>query len=164
MLNNYAQWQLQIGFSPMPRGSTAEKQMAVWLSNLRGIEGSFVYYPADSGKNITGKSLASMGYVYSNSTMVAGWTGSQATSLEGGDFFSIGNELYRITSAPSTSVSGTATLTFEPPLRRDHNGGTTVNFQTPRCEFRAANAEDAQGFSKDPEFTYLKPLVAVQVL
>ncbi|MCW2365546.1 hypothetical protein M2341_000993 [Sphingobium sp. B7D2B] len=164
VINNYAQWQLQISFPPVRRGSTQEKQMAVWLANLRGIEGSFIYYPADSGKAIGGKSLAIKGYAYSTSIEVGGWTGTQATGLEGGDFFSIGNNLYRITSAPINSSSGTAVITFEPPLRADANGGTTVNFQTPRCEFRAGSAEDAQGFSKDAEFTYLKPIAAVQVL
>lgn len=164
VINNFAQWQVQLGFAPVRRGSSQERAMQAWVLSLRGSEGSFLYYPVDAGKPIAGKTLYDTGYAESSSVLVTGWTGSEATGLAAGDYFSIGNKLYCITQAPVNATGGNATISFEPPLRANASPGSTVNFATPRVEMRLAGGDGGQGASKDPEVTYLKPISAVEVL
>ena len=165
VINNFSQWQLQVGFAPVLRGSSDERQMMSWLVSLRGSEGSFLYYPADAGKAITGKTLGAPGYAESNSILITGFTGSSPTGLAAGDYFSIGHKLFIITQAPVNATSGNATISFEPPLRADIAPGATINFVTPNIELRLAGGnDDGQGYSKDPAFTYFNSLIAVEVL
>lgn len=164
IINQYAQWQLQLGFPPVNRGSVAERKHKAWLLSLRGSEGSFLYYPVDSGKNITGKTLLSPGFAESSAIVVTGWTGGQATGLDVGDYFSIGNKLFMITQVPVNATGGNVTIEFEPPLRANALQGSTVNFLTPRIEVRLVGGKEGQGTNKDPDFNYLKPLQAVEAL
>lgn len=164
ILNNFAQWQLQLGFHPVARRSREEREMNAWVHSLRGSEGSFLYYPVDCGKNITGKTLANPGFAESGSIVVTGWAGSQVNGLEVGDYFSIGNKLFIITAVPLNATGGNTTISFEPPLRANVVQGSTVNFIAPRVEMRLTNGDGGQGSNKDPEFTYIKPIQAVEKL
>lgn len=164
IINNFAQWQVELGFNPVYRGSDEEREMNAWLFSLKGSEGSFLYFPVDSGKDITGKTLFNPGFAESTSILVSGWTGSEATGLEAGDYFSIGNKLFCITGVPVNATGGNVTITFEPALRNNVAQGSTVNFFDPRVEVRLAGGEGGQGSNKSPEFTYIKPIQAVEVL
>lgn len=165
VINNFSQWQLQMTFPPVARGSADEREMMAWLVSLRGSEGSFLYYPVDKGNGQTGKTLYSPGFAESSSIVVTGWSGSAATGLNVGDYFSIGNKLFCVTQAPINATGGNATISFAPPLRADVATGSIVNFLTPRIEMRLAGGDGGQGYSKDADgFTYFKPVVAVEAL
>jgi len=164
IVNNFSQWQVQLSFPNQKRGSRQAKEHIGWVMSLNGTMGSFLYQPHGSGKAITGKSLNSAAYSESNVIAVKGWTGSEATGLEVGDYFSIGNSLHQIIVAPTNATGGVATLEFQPPLRKDYTNGTAINFANPKVELRLASGDEANGYSQDAEAIYLRSLNCVQKL
>lgn len=164
IINNYAQWSVNLTFPTQKRGSDKAKEMIAWLASLRGSEGSFLYQPSDAGKPVTGKSLLTTGFADSNAINVAGWVESQALGVGVGDYFSINNQLYLITSAPELATSGHATINFEPALRDEVEAGTTVNFETPKVELRWVGGDGSPGYNNDASFTYFKALNCAQVI
>lgn len=94
VINNFTQWQLEVTFPAVDRGSVEEREMMAWIVSLRGVQGSFLYYPVDQGKLITGKTVFSTGYAESSSIVLTGWSGSAPSGLEAGDYFSLGNKLF----------------------------------------------------------------------
>ncbi|WP_152639773.1 hypothetical protein [Sphingobium bisphenolivorans] len=164
VVNNFSQWQVQLSFPNQPHDSIKAKQHIAWVLSLNGAMGSFLYQPHGSGKPIFGKSLNSAGFAESNSIAVKGWTGSEATGLEVGDYFSINNSLHQITVVPSSATSGVAIIEFQPALRKNFAANTAVEFAAPKVELRIATSEGVNGQSKDAEVIYLRPLKCVQKL
>lgn len=164
IINNFAQWQVQLSFPNQAHDSIKAKQHIAWVLSLNGAMGSFLYQPHSSGKPIYGKSLNSTGYSGTNSIAVKGWSGSQTTGLEVGDYFSINNALYQITTVPTSASSGVATIEFQPAFRKNVDANTAVNFSAPKVELRLASGEGVNGSSKDAEVIYLRSLKCVQKL
>ncbi|MEV5030987.1 hypothetical protein MRBLMC3_000141 [Sphingobium sp. LMC3-1-1.1] len=164
IVNNFSQWQVQLSFPNQKRGSSIAKEHVAWVMSLNGTMGSFLYQPHGSGKAIVGKSLYNGAYAESNVIAVKGWTGSEATGLEVGDYFSINNSLHQITVVPTNATSGRANIEFQPPLRKDYAADAIVEFANPKTELRLASGDEFNGYSQDAEVMHLRSLSCVQKL
>jgi len=110
------------------------------------------------------KSIYNGAYAESNVIAVKGWTGSEATGLEVGDYFSINNSLHQITVVPTNASSGRANIEFQPPLRKNYAADAIVEFANPKTELRLASGDEFNGYSQDAEVMYLRSLSCVQKL
>jgi len=165
VVENFAEWIVELGFAPQRANSTAAKAFLAWRDSLRGSLGTFLYQPHGSGLALTGKTLASAGNAYSNEILVGGWTASQASGLNAGDYLSISNNLFRIVAAPATANgSGQCTLSLEPRLKVTFASSTAVNFATPTVKLRLANEDETAGYSRDVDALTLPTIKATEAI
>ena len=154
-VNTAAQWNLEFTW---PRMSHQNAELiASWLESLQGEIGTFTYSPRNSvASGLTGRSLAAPAYSYSTTARIGGWAAAGVSGLRRGQYFSIGEQLLRVTSAPANAdANGQCLIEFAPMLRKDFAASTAVNFTNPSGRFRLASA-DTPGFTLDvdrkPEF------------
>lgn len=150
VVNTASRWELQWSW---PRMTWAKAQaLRAWLDSLRGQVGTFRYYPRGLVSAApVGITLATAGSAYVNTISAGGFTANGATNLLTGQYFSLGEQLFRITAAPVTAdPNGLATVSFEPDMRTAFAAGTSVNFTRPSVLMRLV-ASDGLGFTLDPD-------------
>lgn len=163
VVEGFAQWRLTFLW---PRMNILRARAASgWLNSLAGQRGSFLYRPAASGLPLPSRSTVGSTPHESTAMTIGGWGAGAASFLTAGTFFSVGDQLLQITSAPlAANGSGQVTIEFQPFLRATYANGTTVNFTGPTGLFRL-DSGDLGGYSIDcdylPEFA---PVAAIEVL
>jgi len=70
-----------------------------------------------------------------NSLAVSGWTPNVASILKAGSYLGLNGELKRLSKTITSSPTGTATITFEPPLRNVAMAGTALALFKPTALF-----------------------------
>lgn len=140
-VNTAAQWVLEVTW---PRMGHAQAQVIQgWVNSLKGQVGTFRYSPRSSvDSTLTGRSLTIPAYGYAETARMSGWGANAATGLSVGQFFSLGDQLLQITSAPvNADASGQVLIEFQPMLRKTYAASTTVNFTAPSGVFRLVSAD-----------------------
>lgn len=101
------------------------------MSNPMGLapRGAGGGTPVVAGAGQTGASLATSGWP--NSTVV----------LKEGDYFECNGELKMVAADVTSSGTGTATITFEPPLRASPANGASIITTNPAATFRLSENE-----------------------
>lgn len=119
---------------------------AAWLSfyvQLRGGAGRFYGFDpgARSPRGIaSGSPLVNGAGQYPGNTLVTdAWPVSITGLLLPGDYFQVGDELKMVTAIVSSNGSGSATITFEPPLRAAPVDNAPIIYTNPTCIMRLAN-------------------------
>ncbi len=145
-----SQWVLEWSWPRMPH--PVAEAIAAWLLSLKGQVGTFRYMPRQAyGSTLTGKGLAVTAFSYNDTIRVSGWAANAEAGVRAGQFFTLGNQLLRVTEAGAFADSlGTITINFEPELRRQYTAGTTVNFSAPFGIFRL-NSSEGIGYTLDPD-------------
>ena len=109
-----------------------------FLDQLRGRAGRFnmLNFARLSPSGVgTGSPVVSASGQTGVTLATSGWTISQTGIMKAGDLFVVNTELKRIVTTVNSSGTGTATLTFEPPLRASPplSAVITVNSPTVKC-------------------------------
>lgn len=119
--------------------------LQAWLAQLRGRAGRFfmsdLSMPAPKGV-ATGTPVVAGAAQTGASLATSGWTASVTNILKTGDLIGVNGELKRIVANASSSGTGTATLTFEPPLRASPANLAAIVTAAPT--FTAMLADDDQ--------------------
>lgn len=159
-----AAWALDVNLAPMKRAD-AEEWIGFLLS-LHGVKGTFYWgdplggtprgvasgTPQVDGAGQTGQTLNTKG-----------WTTSQTGIMLAGDWFSIGNSLYRVMEDADSDGSGDATLEIFPPLRQAYSDSTALDVSDPVGIFRLADGQ-SKIYSVDARGAYLVAFSAVEAL
>lgn len=91
-----------------------------------------------------------------------GWTSDVSEQLKSGDWLSIGNHLYKVTSKADSDADGKATLAIWPALRSSPADGDPVTVHDPVGVFRLASTEAS--WSIDDALMYGITFDAVEAL
>jgi len=113
-----AKWIVTYNLTLHKRAEIAELQS--FLLRLRGQANTFFGFDPDAktARGVaTGTPKVQGGSQTGTSLITDGWTISTTGILKTGDYFTVNNELKQMVADVNSNVSGTATLTFEPPLR-----------------------------------------------
>lgn len=141
-----AVWLAEIKLEPMKDSTFGAWRAA--LAQLSSYENTFDLQPFEYGGPGTG---------YSGADPLVAGAGQTGTSLnvdglpistailKAGDYISVlaggVEELKIVTADVTSSLTGTATINFEPALRNSPNDNATVRLQSPRCEFALVNPQ-----------------------
>lgn len=131
-------WKATLG-SVIVRGATARKK---WREVQVLLEGGLVpvLIPlCNADQPTTGTAVATAGAAVRAVSIALTKTGTY--TLEVGQYFSIGERLYRIKEITSQSA-GAATVRFWPPLRELVAISTAVEVQDPVCRMRLASDQE----------------------
>lgn len=149
-IDTFARWRLGFSFPRMRHGQA--EQVAAWLSSLQGRKGTFYYRPKVA-EVLTGlrPPLSASLFYPGNVAQLGGFAPNAATRLRPGRWFSIGDQLFRVTAAPANADgAGLALIEFEPYARMTYVGGTLANFVDPAGRF-GLEVDEADGFELDPD-------------
>ena len=102
-------------------------------------EGGSNYTPRVNGASQTGRSLTT-----------DGWDANKLVLREG-DLVTINNQLLQITADVTSSSSGSATISFEPPIRTSPADNTAIEFRQP---YALMYIEETPGWTHDLGPTY----------
>lgn len=165
IINNYAEWEVELSFPAQRRGSQAVRNFTAWLDQLNGIIGTFVYTPHNASKPIVA-ALQTKGFAYSTEINLTGWSANAPTLIAAGDYFTLGGQMHRLTAAPaSANGAGHATVSFVPPLRADRNAGMGANFANPAVTLRLTDPESSGSIvTTDVQASYLQTIVAREAI
>ena len=109
------------------------QEIIAFLSQLQGRFNDFAAYdpdytgPRGSFDSGTSTPLVNGSSQTGNSLAVDGLATSQTAILKPGDYFTVNSELHRINASIDSDASGTATLTFDPPLKDSPSDNATVD-------------------------------------
>lgn len=109
-----------------------------FLAQLRGRAGRFFMYdfshPTPSGV-ATGTPIVALAQTAGQVTLnTSGWTASRTNIMMIGDYFATSTgELKMVVANVNSSATGTATLTFEPPLRAAVTLSSAITINTPKA-------------------------------
>jgi hypothetical protein len=149
-----AHWEASFVFSALKRNDAAPWQ--AFLMKLKGAASTFfandpsATHPQGTGSGIP---LINGSGQTGTQLLTDGWLPSQ-TVLKAGDYFQIGSELKIITADVTSSISGSATLQFEPALRSIPIDNTPLIVLNPQCVMRLVDDKqtswhvDESGFYK----------------
>lgn len=96
------------------------QQLKGFFAQLRGAAGRFLIWDMvneNTYGNSSGNPHVAGAGQKGNQLIVAGFLNASGTVLKVGDMFAVNNELKIVTVDANADVNGTATITFEPPLR-----------------------------------------------
>ena len=137
----------------LPYRKMREDDWRAWtafVARLRGAAGRFYLSPLHAlpARGVaTGTPVVAGAGQTGASLTTSGWTNSTALILRAGDFFHVptanGRELKIMTADANSSGTGTATITFEPPLRGSPASGAALEVAAPTTVMRLA--DDSQG-------------------
>lgn len=125
------------------------RQAGPWMAFLDQCEGmanTFNAYDPDRQRPLgagTGTPLVKSGSQTGSSLTTDGWTSSTLV-LKAGDYFSVNNELKRVTADVTSDGSGNATVTFKPALRSSPADDAPLTLTRPTCTMILEG--DNQGF------------------
>lgn len=126
-----------------------------FLAQLKGETNNFRlpvpgFAPSLSGFNANGATSGAQA-VRAVSILLKGLVGQvNVPFIKEGDYFTIQDELKIATSSVSLSAGGTATVTFEPPLRKAAVADTSVNLIAPTVLLNAVDDDVAKWSLKAP--------------
>lgn len=118
---------------------------SAWLSfftQLRGAAGRFYGYDptAKTPRGVASGSPLVNGASQTGTTLITdAWPINTANLLLPGDYFQVGSELKMVTSALSSNGTGSATITFEPPLRDAPSDNASIIYTNPVCVMRLSD-------------------------
>lgn len=123
--------------------------------------------PVDAGTVVntvsSGTSMVVSGLVDWDGNPVVQTALDSIAMLKPGDYFQIGNELKMVSEYIylSDAATGTATVIFEPPLRKTAAAGATVTFTNPICIMRLVD-DNQSGWGAQPANLYSMAFDAVE--
>jgi hypothetical protein len=142
--------------------------LSAWIDSLRGSFGTFYYTPVSAISPAGVPTyLIQNAFATSQTVQIGGFSTGAATHLYPGQHIQIGEQLVRVTVAPTNAEpGGSATIEFNPPLRKGLTTGTVVETAVPRGIFRLEFADgDGSGYQIDPdripEFSALRAVEAL---
>jgi len=125
-------WECQLSLPPIV-GTTNVNAWRSFIAKSRGRANDF-QIPVDAtaqsaasatplvnGAGQTGRTLTTDGWPLSSTVLVAG------------QFVTINNQLLQLTENVTSSGSGVATLTFEPPIRTSPTDNAAIEYKNPYC-------------------------------
>lgn len=129
-----ARWNAAFGWQNL---SAADARiLKAWLNQLSGMAGRFYLFdathPTPSG-SAAGTPLVKGAGQTGRTLITDGWTANQTALLLPGDYIGIGTQLCVITALAASDATGTATLTFEPPLRSVPADNAAITITRPTC-------------------------------
>lgn len=165
IIDNYAEWEVELSYPAQKRGSASAKAFVAWLDTLRGIVGSFVYRPHGSSKPVVA-ALRSAGFAYATELNLTGWSAGGFTNIAVGDYFTCGGQMHRLTAAPSyADGNGDATVSFTPPLRANRTAGMGADFANPTVTLRLHDPQaSGSTVTTDIDATYIQTIIAREVI
>jgi hypothetical protein len=142
-VTNFSQWILNLSLPPMTVAKA--ESWSAWFDKLNGQAGSFTYMPTQSVASVlAGPSLGAVLPAYSETATIAGYLAGEPTLLRVGQFFQIGEQLFRITTSPANANgSGRAVIEFSPRTRVQYADNTTIEFISPKGIFRMSDQTPA---------------------
>lgn len=143
-----ARWVFKLPYKKMREADW--RAFTAFVARLRGAAGRFYLSPLHAlpARGVaTGTPVVSGAGQTGASLLTSGWTPSTPQILKAGDFFHVatgsGRELKILTADATSAVDGTATLTFEPPLRGSPAANAALEIAAPSCAMRLV--DDNQG-------------------
>lgn len=135
-----SKWMGVFTLPPMKRAIASN-----WISffaQLRGAAGRFYGYDptAKAPRGVASGSPLVNGVGQTGNTLITdAWPISTSNLLLPGDYFQVGSELKMVTSALTSNGSGSATITFEPPLRSAPSDNAAIIYTNPVCVMRLSD-------------------------
>jgi len=115
------------------------KTWEAWFMALNGLEGTFWLTPSlDSAPSggAGGTPLVNGASQTGQSLVTDGWDPSETGILKAGDWFQLGNHLYRVLQDANSDVGGNATFDIWPGLRSSPGDDDPLTISGPKGIFR----------------------------
>lgn len=118
-------WQYELSYTILQQDHG--RILSGFFTSLRSSKNPFVFKDPSITRNVTGTIAVNGASQSGNQLTVSG----PVSNLRFGDFFSISNRLYQLTSDPSGFV-----ISFEPKLRSTPANGQILEINNPSCLLR----------------------------
>lgn len=141
-----AYWEATYTCQPYHENDDEADEIKAFLLKLSGRVNTFNAYDPSrrTPKGIaTGTPLVKGAGQTGRSLLVDGFTPDTTGIMKMGDYYSVNNELKRLTATSNSNGSGEATLLFEPPLRSSPADNAAITISSPTCLMRLIDDNQA---------------------
>lgn len=139
-----SRWAVSISWTNR-KGRSASKLQAQ-LASLLGPVGTFKLRIPDYKRYGTASGAGQVVSATTGSSLIEtnGWNPLQPLLLAAGDWIEINQQAYRVTEDVSSSISGVASISVTPPVRRPATAGQSVIVDNPSLYLRLTKSTGAE--------------------